>query len=103
MTKTQYDEMFATKKAIDAIENAMAAGYTVDRNEYTKLLNTFEDFKAGLAADAIYMTPAEYEAFRLRYVFGYTYHTLTMVAYRGLKSETTARKLISRWFKRMGA
>ena len=33
MTKTQYDEMFATKKAIDAIENAMAAGYTVDRNE----------------------------------------------------------------------
>jgi hypothetical protein len=40
------------------------------------------------------------EIFRLRYVLGLNFHTIMCVLYRNARSESTARKKISRFFEK---
>ena len=100
MSKDEYSEMLDIRKELNVMETAIAAGYDIDEEEYEKLLGEFAGYIDRYEEDVILMDAELAEIFRLRYVLGLNFHTIMCVLYRNARSESTARKKISRFFKK---
>ena len=100
MSRKEYQEMFELRKRINLFETAIAAGYDIDVDEYNRLLSVFKGYVERYEDDAILMSPEEAEIFRLRYVLGLNFHTIMCTMYKNARSESTARKKITRFFEK---
>ncbi len=101
MTRNKYEEIRLIKRKIIELEKLRDAGFVIDTRELVELYNKHGEGVDVFHQDAINMTPEEAAIIKCRFIDCMTYHQLAQALYGGLKSETTARKKIQRYFKRV--